>query len=83
MDKLRTKAGALVSRFNRWRRSLGGAGVETGPDRGSERGQGLVEYSLILALIAILAVGAVTFVGIQITGLLTDPVGTLFDLISP
>ncbi len=40
-----------------------------------ERGQGLAEYALILALIAVLAIVAVTFLGGQINLILSD-VGT-------
>jgi pilus assembly protein Flp/PilA len=40
-----------------------------------ERGQGLAEYALILALIAVLAIGAVTFLGGEINTILSD-VGT-------
>lgn len=36
-----------------------------------ERGQGLTEYALILALIALIAVLAVGFYGSQVTSLLT------------
>ena len=38
----------------------------------SEAGQGLAEYALILALIAILAIAAVTFMGGSINTLLSD-----------
>ncbi len=38
----------------------------------SERGQGLAEYALILALIAVLAIAAVTFLGGQINTILSD-----------
>ncbi len=38
----------------------------------SERGQGLAEYALILALIAVLAIVAVTFLGGQINQILSD-----------
>lgn len=38
----------------------------------SETGQGLAEYALILALIAILAIAAVTFMGGSINTLLSD-----------
>ncbi|MGZ5367657.1 MAG: Flp family type IVb pilin [Aeromicrobium sp.] len=41
----------------------------------SERGQGLAEYALILALIAVLAIVAVTFLGDQIQAILSE-VGT-------
>jgi pilus assembly protein Flp/PilA len=37
-----------------------------------ERGQGLAEYALILALIAVLAIAAVTFLGGQINSILSD-----------
>jgi Flp pilus assembly pilin Flp len=38
----------------------------------SQRGQGLAEYALILALIAILAVAALTFLSGAINGLLSQ-----------
>jgi pilus assembly protein Flp/PilA len=37
-----------------------------------ERGQGLAEYALILALIAVLAIAAVTFLGGQINSILSN-----------
>jgi pilus assembly protein Flp/PilA len=37
-----------------------------------ERGQGLAEYALILALIAVLAIAAVTFLGSSINAILSD-----------
>ena len=37
-----------------------------------ERGQGLAEYALILALIAVLAILAVTFLGESINAILSD-----------
>ncbi len=37
-----------------------------------DRGQGLAEYALILALIAVLAIAAVTFLGGQINSILSD-----------
>jgi pilus assembly protein Flp/PilA len=40
-----------------------------------ERGQGLAEYALILALIAVLAIAAVTFLGGAINNILSS-VGT-------
>ena len=40
--------------------------------RSDERGQGLAEYALILALIAVLAIAAVTFLGGQINSILSD-----------
>jgi pilus assembly protein Flp/PilA len=40
--------------------------------RREERGQGLAEYALILALIAVLAIAAVTFLGGQINSILSS-----------
>ncbi len=40
-----------------------------------ERGQGLAEYALLLALIAIIAIAALLFLGGQISQILSD-VGT-------
>ena len=39
---------------------------------GREDGQGLAEYALILALIAVLAIGAVMFLGDQIQAILSE-----------
>ena len=39
--------------------------------RRGEAGQGLAEYALILALIAVLAIAAVTFLGGQINSILS------------
>ena len=36
-----------------------------------DRGQGLAEYALILALVAIVAILALTFLGTQISGILS------------
>ena len=53
----------------------------------AERGQGLAEYALILAFIAIIAIAALAFFGLQLSGVLTDPVGTeisgVVDIITP
>lgn len=43
--------------------------------RSDEEGQGLVEYALILALIAIVAIAALVFLGGQISGIL-NTIGT-------
>jgi pilus assembly protein Flp/PilA len=37
-----------------------------------ERGQGLAEYALILALIAVVVIAAVTFLGTQINSILSS-----------
>jgi pilus assembly protein Flp/PilA len=39
--------------------------------RRDEQGQGLAEYALILALIAIIAIAALVFLGNQISGILS------------
>ena len=41
------------------------------PSRGDQSGQGLVEYALILALIAVLAIVALTFLGGSINTLMS------------
>jgi len=43
----------------------------------NEDGQGLAEYALILALIAIVAVGAVTLLGGNITSILNSIAGDI------
>jgi Flp pilus assembly pilin Flp len=40
--------------------------------RPAQAGQGLAEYALILALIAVLAIAAVTFMGSSINQMLSD-----------
>jgi pilus assembly protein Flp/PilA len=40
--------------------------------RRDEEGQGLAEYALILALIAVLAIGALVFLGEQVTAILDE-----------
>jgi Flp pilus assembly pilin Flp len=40
--------------------------------RGKQAGQGLAEYALILALIAVASIVAVTFMGGSINGMLSD-----------
>lgn len=42
-----------------------------------EEGQGLAEYGLILALIAVICIGALTFLGTQISSLLNQLGGSI------
>jgi Flp pilus assembly pilin Flp len=42
------------------------------PRRGSQLGQGLAEYALILALIAVASIVAVTFMGGSINQMMSD-----------
>jgi Flp pilus assembly pilin Flp len=50
----------------------------TTDDRGPERGQGLAEYALILAGIAIVAITSMIFLGGTITELFLDPISEDF-----
>ena len=88
MDEIRSMAGPWRSRLRQAVRSL--------PDRASrltwagvrtEAGQGLAEYALILSFIAIVAIAALAFFGVQLSSVLTDPVGRdiggVADLIGP
>lgn len=43
-----------------------------GAHGGDERGQGLAEYALILALIAVIAIAALVFLGTQISAILSS-----------
>jgi pilus assembly protein Flp/PilA len=45
-----------------------------------EEGQGLAEYALILALISIVAILALTFLGTQISGILSSIGSQFFPL---
>jgi pilus assembly protein Flp/PilA len=42
-----------------------------------EEGQGLVEYALILVLIAVVVIGALTLLGSNINNLFTEVAGTI------
>jgi pilus assembly protein Flp/PilA len=46
--------------------------THSAPAQRSERGQGLAEYALILALIAVFAIAAVLFLGGAINDFLSD-----------
>jgi pilus assembly protein Flp/PilA len=50
--------------------------------RGDERGQGLAEYALILALIAIIAIAALLFMGSQVSDRLSV-IGSTLDSVTP
>ncbi|MEO8462100.1 MAG: hypothetical protein ABI555_02720 [Chloroflexota bacterium] len=53
--------------------SLGSTGkpLPNGTRRSRQSGQGLVEFALILALVAVLAISATTFLGKQVAGSLS------------
>jgi Flp pilus assembly pilin Flp len=42
-----------------------------------EEGQGLAEYALILAFVAVVAILALTFLGVSITSILSSVAGSL------
>jgi Flp pilus assembly pilin Flp len=80
MDKLRAavwEAAQQAARWQpraRWRAALG---LEQGGG-GEQQGQGLAEYALILALIAIVAIVSLAFLGNNIAELFWDPISDDF-----
>ena len=88
MDEIRSRAGAWCARLSAAAQSLRTRAsrlTRAGPP--DEAGQGLAEYALILSFIAIVAIAALAFFGLQVSSVLTDPVGaeisSVADLISP
>ena len=88
MDKIRTaggRAGADLWRWSQRLRAAAASAVRGEPE--NEQGQGLAEYALILSLIAIVAIAALAFFGMQLSGVLTDPVNEqmsgVLDRITP
>jgi Flp pilus assembly pilin Flp len=76
MDKLRTAGRRAASDLRRWSLRVRATVGRAWPAQpGGELGQGLAEYALILSLIAIVAIAALAFFGMQISSVLTDPVG--------
>ena len=75
MDKLRNMRGALAARVGRLMLWLQ-ATLARGParQRDQESGQGLAEYALILAFIAIAVIGALGFFGDQLQAVFLDPI---------
>ena len=77
MDKLRSTVGilaVLASRPMPWLQATlarGPAGEED-----NQGGQGLAEYALILAFIAIVAIAALAFFGEQLLGVLSGQIGS-------
>jgi Flp pilus assembly pilin Flp len=77
MDKLRSTVGilaVLASRPMPWLQATLAGGPAGEED--AERGQGLAEYALILAFIAIAVIGAVAFFGEQLLGVLSGQIGS-------
>ena len=45
--------------------------------RRNEKGQDLLEYALLVALIALVAIGGVTLAGVQVNSIFTDVAGKI------
>jgi Flp pilus assembly pilin Flp len=77
----------LTYRVAGWRLAFVAWATQPPPDQGDRQlGQGLAEYALILALVAISVIAALTFMGAQISAVLVDPIsaeiGKVIDLIT-
>ena len=77
MDKLRAAVTDLASRVARLATRSGPG--KTSKPRDAERGQGLAEYSLILAGIAVTAIVSLVFLGAVINGLFLDVIDVGFS----
>ncbi len=77
MDKLRTRVGDVTTGLAQLATMIYVAWVGARTTRSdTERGQGLAEYALILAFIAIVAIAALAFFGLQLSSVLADPIGS-------
>lgn len=77
MERLRTAAGHLAAGVARQVASLPLPEVHPLADRhDGQRGQGLAEYALILAFIAIVVIAALSFFGEQLLAVLSGQVGS-------
>jgi Flp pilus assembly pilin Flp len=87
MDEIRSMAGRWRSRLRQAVCSLRDRVSRLTAGSRAEAGQGLAEYALILSFIAIVAIAALAFFGVQLSSVLTDPVGrdigAVADLIGP
>jgi len=77
MDKLRAAVIDLTTRATRLVTRSGPA--KTDEPRDAARGQGLAEYSLILAGIAVVAIVSLVFLGSVINGLFLDVIDVGFS----
>ncbi len=83
MDKLRSAAAYVAERAARAQRKLMALAAppsRTGPGD-AQRGQGLAEYALILAGIAIVAIASLIFLGGTISDLFWAPINQEFGQI--
>ncbi len=81
MDKLRVAAASFAKRAARagpvmWLRAVLDPRVE---NHDAQRGQGLAEYALIMASIAIMAIVSLMFLGAVINGLFVDLINDGFS----
>ena len=84
MDKLRVAAIRIAARAARSRPLVPWRDVEAhsgSSHEDTERGQGLAEYALILALIAIVAIASLAFLGNNINELFLAPIDEEFGKI--
>jgi Flp pilus assembly pilin Flp len=83
MDSLRAVATSVAKRAARSRLVQSWRALQALPDdtRDSESGQGLAEYALILALIAIVAVSSLLFLGSTISDLFWAPISEDFGIV--
>lgn len=80
MDSLRAVATSVAMRAARSRpvESLRAFNARATEPRAGERGQGLAEYALILALIAIVVIASLAFLGSTISDLFWAPISDDF-----
>jgi Flp pilus assembly pilin Flp len=84
MDKLRAATTRVVERAARSRPLVSWRAVTARFEIGNhhaQHGQGLAEYALILALIAIVAIASLAFIGGSISELLWAPINVEFGKI--
>lgn len=83
MEMLRTVVAVATPRAARSRpmRSLRALLVPTPGKTDEQRGQGLAEYALILALLAIVAIASLIFLGDTITGMFEDLINAGFTYV--
>ena len=75
MQSIRAGVRELATTCRRARSAIAARWRARDANRDGQRGQGLAEYALILAFIAIVAIAALAFFGVQLSSVLTDPVG--------
>jgi Flp pilus assembly pilin Flp len=69
-----TVIGRIIRSLPRVATAERGDMAPSGPTAGGESGQGLAEYALILAFVAIAVIGALAFFGQQLQAVLWDPI---------